>query len=109
MKLQLMHRADGSAATMADVLRWGQCLPLGRPFIMDIWTQVEYRTSSYNGKGKGSSKGVEDCNAYAMLMWPLQGKGNVTVYIKQGIVMINASEKSGMLSTLHAYVADWAA
>ena len=99
-----------ASEVIAAVLQWAEALPMGQPFIVDKAIQVEYRCSNSQASWKGSkggSKGVPAADIYAMSLKPQRGKGNITVFLGTGLVMVNASVKTGMQQKLLGYISDW--
>ncbi len=97
VKRWLKPRADGSAANFPDIIKWAKNAPSDSPFIRDEPKQVSYRRSPGQcpkGVGKGKAGKSDPQGAYCMIIKPLRGKGNVTVYRKNGLVQINCGDQA---------------
>ena len=97
MKMRLKSKQDGSMPNDAEVIAMAKTSPSGDVFVVDESKQIEYRTPE--GKVMGQAKGNGKGKPYAMIFRLLiKGrreceKGNVTVYMRTGQVLVNCSMK----------------
>jgi len=96
--LYLKPKQDGSSANDLQVIAWAKTYPAGKPFVTDEASQVKYRSTP--GKGLGKQR-----KPYALILTPRYGKGNVTVYLRTGLVQINCGEDR--ICSFMQVVQDW--
>lgn len=84
-RFYLKSRPDGGSLTDVDVI----ALAKKSGFLSEDKKKVQYRTTpGYKGKGK---KGMEP-KPYGMILKPRYGKGNITVFLRTGLVQVNCSD-----------------
>ena len=82
-----------AAPTDKTIISWAMTYPMKDQFVKDFSKQVSYRTDPKSGK------------PFAVLLKPLQGRGNVTVYPRTGMVCING--KAQMQEYLVKAIESW--
>lgn len=83
--LCLKLKKDGSAANDLQVMEWAKTFPVGTPFVTQR-SQFVYRSTRGKGVGKASRR------PYALIIKPRSGKGNVTGFLRTGLVQVNCGE-----------------
>ena len=72
-----------------QVVQWAKQYPAGAPFVVDEYAQVEKSRSTAG-------------EVYLIIIKPPTGKGNISIFLPSGIIMINGSSKKGVLQSLVA-------
>ena len=110
-KRWMISHSDGSAPSYQDIIKWAMEMPgaaMGGPLIRNEARQVTYRSNAgkaEKGKGKNKSNKARADTAYCMVIKPVQGKGNVMIYNKTGMVQINCGPQ--MLPWFMKMVEPW--
>lgn len=100
-EVQLPEQPGPPVPIEISVVRWAMHFPVGQPFVTDGKVQVDFRYT----KSKGASKGLEA--PYLIIIKPKYGKGNVSVFLKKQLVMVDASTKTGMEDKLLNFIEEW--